>query len=129
MPAKCRPRIRKRLLSAMALVLLLWLAPVFRAEDDNPEADEETAEEQRELKAALEEAYAGITLDGLSKYSLNLTEATKLLDAAGWKLNAQGKRTKKIDGVETPLALTLGMPETRRKRRRPEDDKAVILRK
>lgn len=92
--------------------MYLQASGIPTGEDDNPEADEETAEEQRGLKAALEEAYAGITLDGLTKYSLNLTEATKLLDTAGWKLNAQGKRTKKIDGTETTLALTLGMPES-----------------
>ena len=34
------------------------------------------------------------------------------MEAAGWKLNARGLRTKDIDGTETPLVLELGMPES-----------------
>ena len=81
-------------------------------EEDDPDMDEETAEEQRELKAALEAAYAGITLDGITKYSLDTAGAARLLEAAGWKMNARGLRTKEIDGTETTLSLVLGMPES-----------------
>ena len=76
------------------------------------EEDEETAAEREAQREALEEAYEGITLDGMTKYSLDVAEAARLLEAAGWKLNARGLRTKGIDGTETPLVLELGMPES-----------------
>ena len=81
----------------------------LQASGNESEVNEEIPEEERE---ALRQAYAGITLDGLTKYSSDTAKAVQLLDGAGWKLNAQGKRTKRIDGAETQLVLTLGIPES-----------------
>ena len=73
------------------------------------ESDEEFQDEELN---ALEDAYAGINLDGLTIYSLDPAKASELLEEAGWKLNAEGKRTKEIDGETVPLLLTLGIPES-----------------
>ena len=80
----------------------------LQASGAEQENNEEIPEAERE---ALEQAYAGITLDGLTKYEADTAKAIQLLEEAGWKLNARGQRTKKTDGTETILQLTLGMPE------------------
>ena len=81
----------------------------LQASGAEAETNTEIPEEERKT---LEQTYTGITLDGLTKYSPDTAKAVQLLDGAGWKLNAQGKRIKRIDGAETQLTLTLGIPES-----------------
>ena len=67
---------------------------------------------KEELQAAVE-AFAGITLDGLTRYSPDTDRAAALLDEAGWTLNEDGVRTRTAgDGTTTELKLTLGLPES-----------------
>ena len=73
------------------------------------DVNEDIPEEERK---ALEEAYKGITLDGLTKYTLDPAEASRLLEEAGWKLNSAGQRAKEINGETVPLQLTMGIPES-----------------
>ena len=59
-----------------------------------------------------------VTLDGVTKYEVNVAEAKKLLDQAGWTLNetgepyVEGVRYKEINGELVGLKLTMGMPES-----------------
>ena len=75
----------------------------------NPPVSKELPE--KEYEAAVEE-YESITLDNLTLYSLDTEEAASLLETAGWKLNGEGIRSKTVDGAETELRLTMGMPES-----------------
>lgn len=71
--------------------------------------DGNLSEAEQEAEA---EAYAELTLDGLAVYDADPEEAERLLDAAGWKRNAEGIRTKQVNGETVELRLVLGLPES-----------------
>lgn len=71
--------------------------------------DESLPEEEYHAAA---EAFEGISLDGLTIYSLETEKAAEILEAAGWTLNEAGIRSKTVNGAETELRLTLGLPES-----------------
>ena len=56
-------------------------------------------------------AYKALNLRGLTKYTVNTDRAVSLLEADGWKLNAEGIREKEIDGATVTLDLVLAYPE------------------
>ena len=63
-----------------------------------------------------DDTFEDMNLDGLTVYPLDVEAAKKLLDEAGWNLNAdagpwtEGLRYKNIDGMLTPLTLRLAYP-------------------
>jgi ABC-type transport system substrate-binding protein len=63
-----------------------------------------------------DEIWEDFNLDGLTVYPLDVEAAKKLLDEAGWNLNAdagpwtEGLRYKNVDGMLTPLTLRLAYP-------------------
>lgn len=61
--------------------------------------------------AAMTKAYKALTLEGLTKYSLDTVEAAWMLDKAGWKKNGNGIRSKEINGTQQELRITIGIPE------------------
>ena len=71
-------------------------------------ADEEMTEEE---KAAEERRFSELTLDGLTIYDPDPEAAADTLEKAGWVLSSEGIRSRKTEGTETELRLTLGMPE------------------
>ncbi len=52
-------------------------------------------------------AFAELTLDNLTYYTVDVEEAKRLLEEDGWKLNAEGIREKEIEGEKITLDLTL----------------------
>ncbi len=74
-----------------------------------PPVDDTLPEAERR---AAEEAFEGLNLDGLARYTMNIREAERLLNAAGWKKNEQGVRCKTMDGKTEELRLVLGIPES-----------------
>ncbi len=69
---------------------------------------------------AAEAAWEALSLDQLTKYTVNLDRARQLLDKAGWTLNREGGayqegtddvRCKEIDGNLVALDLTMMYPE------------------
>ena len=54
-------------------------------------AENATAQEKREYEEKLA-GWEALSLDGVRKYALDLSEAARLLDRAGWTLNHDGKR-------------------------------------
>ena len=64
-----------------------------------------------EAEAATKE-YEALSLDGLTKYSADVSKAAERLEAAGWTKNEAGIRCKQIGEEETELRMTLGMPES-----------------
>ena len=65
-------------------------------------------------------AWDRITLDGLTKYGVNIGTARLLLNEAGWNLTGTGEaydaarggtRHKLVDGQLVPLELTMGIPD------------------
>ncbi len=101
------------------------LDPEYRA-GANPELDEMVAgsvnrfartEAEREAAQA---AWEALSLDQLTDYRVNLDQANRLLDGAGWTLNREGGayrpgtddvRCKEIDGSLVALDLTMMYPE------------------
>ncbi len=71
--------------------------------------NEELPEEESRAAA---EAFEGLKLNGLTKYSLDTAEACRLLEKAGWTVNAEGVRSKTIGGETVELRLTMGLPES-----------------
>lgn len=71
--------------------------------------DEEMTDEE---KAAEEERFRGLTLDGVTKYAPDREKAISVLEDAGWKLNSKGVRSRTSGGEEKELRLALGMPES-----------------
>ena len=78
---------------------------------------------EEELRAYEEETaeWDGVTLDGLTKYALNIQEAVRLLEEAGWTLNEAGApydaardevRCKRIGEEIVPLKLTVALPQS-----------------
>ena len=63
-----------------------------------------------------DDTFEDMNLEGLTVYPLDVEAAKKLLDEAGWNLNAdagpwtEGLRYKNIDGMLTPLTLRLAYP-------------------
>ena len=64
---------------------------------------------------------AGMNLDGVKKYPLNIPEANRLLEEAGWTLNREGGeyrpgeddvRCRETGGELVPLELVCAYPET-----------------
>lgn len=87
--------------------------PVQLPENPTPA---QTAEYEREIAE-----WESLSLDGLTKYSLNIPEAVRLLEENGWTLNEQGQpfqpgvdefRCKEINGELVRLDLTCAYPET-----------------
>ena len=75
-----------------------------------------TAEEEATYEEALA-AWDALSLDGLSRYGLDLDEAVRLLEEAGWTRNERGEpfdplsdsvRCKEVGGELMKLELTLG---------------------
>ena len=58
------------------------------------------------------EAFFGISLDGLTQYRVDLRQASRELEAAGWTLNGEGQRSKTVNGETVELRLTLGIPKS-----------------
>ena len=85
-----------------------WMFRLASGQMEAPVNPDLPEEEYRTAAAAFD----GLTLDGLTRYSPDPTEAKRLLEASGWMLNEQGIRYKEMDGVQTELRLTLGMPES-----------------
>ena len=69
--------------------------------------DESLPEEER---LAAEAVFEGLTLDGLSLYSLDMNEANRQLQEAGWQLDNRGFRVKTVDGQQKELELVIGIP-------------------
>ena len=69
--------------------------------------DESLPEEER---LAAEAVFEGLTLDGLSLYSLDMNEANRQLQEAGWQLDNRGFRVKTADGQQQELELVIGIP-------------------
>ena len=79
-----------------------------------------TAEEKKAFEETVEE-WKKLSFDGLTKYSLDVEEAVRLLEENGWTLNEKGEpyeaghdafRCKEIDGELVALDLTCAYPET-----------------
>lgn len=66
-----------------------------------------TDKEAEDFARALEE----VSLDDLPAYELDPEGAARILDDAGWTLNADGIRSRITDGEETLLTLELFYPE------------------
>ena len=75
-----------------------------------------TKEEQADYEKDMA-AWDELSLDGLTRYELDMEQAVRLLNEAGWTLNEQGKpfdpsadavRCKMIDGELIRLELTIG---------------------
>ena len=100
--------------------------PIYREDD---EAGGKIPEEVREFEnmvaaddaeyEALVEAWDALSLDGLTKYTVDIGKANELLDHAGWTLNREGEtfrlgtddvRCKMVDGELTALDLTMMYP-------------------
>lgn len=86
-----------------------------------PLSDAPTEEEMQAYEDETAE-WDGISLDGLTKYALNVQEAVRLLEEAGWTLNEEGApydaardevRCKRIGEEIVPLALTVMLPESK----------------
>lgn len=76
---------------------------------DEPEANAAAAERQAyEEKIA---AWEKLNLEEVPLYELNTEAAAQLLEADGWKLNAEGVREKELNGETVTLALTLKYAE------------------
>ena len=82
--------------------------------------DDPTPEEQADYDAKIE-AWKALSLDGLTKYPLNVREAERLLEINGWTLNEHGAlfrsrtdevRCKEINGELVKLDLTCAYPVT-----------------
>ena len=56
-------------------------------------------------------AWDALSMDTITRYDLDPTEAAALLQADGWVLNEEGIRQKEIDGELVTLDLTLLYPE------------------
>ena len=69
----------------------------------NEEDDPETA-------AAYAEEWEALSLEGLTVYTADPAKAAELLEADGWKLNAQGIREKETGSGKVTLDLTLVYP-------------------
>lgn len=80
----------------------------------NAPVDESLPEKEAAEKA---KAYGALTLDGLTKYSLDTTAAAAMLDQAGWKKNEAGIRSKETGGTRRELRLTIGIPENEEARK------------
>lgn len=84
-----------------------WMFPMTRGMI--PDSWKEEGEE--------DEDFADMNLDGLTEYTLNPEEAARLLDAAGWNLNAEGGayteglRYKMEGGELVPLRLHMIYPD------------------
>lgn len=84
-------------------------------EPEDPNAAEQIAYEEQLA------AWEALNLDGVKHYELNVEKAIRLLEDAGWTLNAQGEpfdpetdevRYSIINGELTGLDLTCAYPET-----------------
>lgn len=98
-----------------------WMVRVATGEADYPVVmpEKPTAEDRETYKAAVEE-WKGVNLDGLTAYRPYPKLAIKMLDMAGWNLNASGEafdeakdevRCKQIGDDLIPLELVLAVPE------------------
>lgn len=85
-----------------------------------PLSEAPTEEEMQAYEAETAE-WDGISLDGLTKYALNVQEAVRLLEEAGWTLNEEGApydpardevRCKRIGEEIVPLTLTVMLPQS-----------------
>ena len=83
-----------------------WMYSLMMGTVDPPLTPPED-ENDREAQALYEEqlaAFAELSLDSLTQYTLDTDKAAALLDADGWTLNADGLREK--DGVVLDLKMT-----------------------
>ena len=82
-----------------------WMVRIVTGHAAPPVKEPENGEDA-EARARYEAgmaAYEALSLDGLNAYGLNLPEAARILDEAGWRLNGDGLREK--DGVVLDLRL------------------------
>ena len=99
-----------------------WMYGMVMGTEDYPVTlpDNPTPQEQAEYDAKIE-AWKELSLDGLTKYPLNVQEAERLLEINGWTLNEHGTlfhsgtdevRCKEINGELVKLDLTCAYPVT-----------------
>ena len=100
--------------------------PIYREDDENGAHIPEEVRAFQNMVAANEAEYEELTekwealsLDGLTKYTVDIDRANELLDRAGWTLNREGEpyrageddvRCKMVDGELTALDLTMMYP-------------------
>ncbi len=78
-------------------------ASMDNTQDINKTANEQEPAELPSQQKTTAAAWAGLNLDSLTKYTLDVNKAVSLLEADGWKLNAEGIREK--DGVKLDLVM------------------------
>lgn len=83
------------------------------AEPFDPPENEGDAQAQAEYEANLE-AWAALSLDDLTVYTLDTETAIRLLEQDGWTLNDEGIRQKTIGDKTVTLDLVLAYPEGNR---------------
>ena len=100
--------------------------PIYREDDENGAHIPEEVRAFQNMVAANEAEYEELTekwealsLDGLTKYTVDIDRANELLERAGWTLNREGEpyrageddvRCKMVDGELTALDLTMMYP-------------------
>ena len=100
--------------------------PIYREDDETGAAIPEEVRAFQNMVAANEAEYEELTekwealsLDGLTKYTVDIDRANELLDRAGWTLNREGNpyrageddvRCKMVDGELMALDLTMMYP-------------------
>ena len=76
----------------------------------DPPKDKNNAAEVAKYNSAVA-AFKSLSLNGLTKYTVNAAKAAALLDGDGWQLNEDGIREKEINGEKVTLELRLLYPE------------------
>ena len=85
-----------------------WMYRMAAGIMKTPENENLTETEQQEAI----QAFSGLNLNGLTRYDPDTERAAAILDAAGWKKEKDGVRSKEINGIRTELKLKLGLPES-----------------
>ena len=99
-----------------------WMYGIVNGTVDYPVElpENPTPAQTKEYEETIAE-WEALSLDGLTRYSLNVPEAVRLLEENGWTLNEQGDpfrpgtdevRCKKINGELVALDLTCAYPVT-----------------
>ena len=83
-----------------------WMFQIVNGNTAPPEPEDATEEDLEKLAAD----WAEVTLDDVPKYDFDPEAAAAALEAAGWKLNANGIREKEIDGAAVTLELKMLYP-------------------
>ena len=78
-----------------------WMAMLINDQLDVP----------RNMNAARANQLKALTMDSIRSYGLNTDAAAQLLEKNGWRLNADGVRSRMINGKNVTLDLVLAYPE------------------